>query len=167
MVPTAAGIFSVEPREYVHFTLTAEGAATIRNAVFAVCLGVMLACLFAYYQRAVPGGFARALLKNGALSPETAKTRGEVGFGKTPFLKRELKSGSFLRRVVRAVEEEGQEPRYYIDESDRIAAEVRYDKRGFTLPALLLAWLLTAALALLLIRLTPALLSLADGMMKG
>ena len=165
MAPLAANVFSIEPRAYEHFTLTAEGAATIRNAIVAVCLGVMLACLFAYYQRAVPGGFARALLKNGALSPEAARTPAELGFGKTPFLKRELRDGSFLRRLVRAVEGEG-EPRYYIDEADRIAAEVRYDKRGFTLPALLFALLATAALALLLIRLTPAVLSLADGLMK-
>lgn len=165
MAPLAANVFSIEPRAYEHFTLTAEGAATIRNAILAVCLGVMLACLFAYYQRAVPGGFARALLKNGALSPEAAKTPAELGFGKTPFLKRELKDGSFLRRLVRAAEGEG-EPRYYIDEADRIAAEVRYDKRGFTLPALLFALLATAALGLLLIWLTPAVLSLADGLMK-
>ena len=166
MTTIAANVFSIEPRAYEHFTLTASGATTIRNAIVAICIGVMLACLFAYYLRAVPGGFARALLKSGALSPEAAKTPAELGFGKTPFLKRELRDGSFLRRVVRATEGEG-EPRYYIDEEDRIRAEVRYDKRGFTLPILVLTLLATAAAGLLLIRLTPALLSLADGLMKG
>jgi len=165
MTPVAASFFAIEPREYAHFTLTAAKAATIRNAVFAVCFGVILAALFAYYQRAVPGGFARALLKSGACSPETAKTRAELGFGKTPFLKRELRDGSFLRRVVRVAEREG-EPRYYIDEEDRIRAEVRYDKQGSGLLALLLTAALTLIAGMVVIRLTPAILNIIDNIMK-
>ena len=164
MIP-AVSVFVIEPREYAHFTLTASTAATIRNAILAVCFGVILAALFACYQRAVPGGFVRALLQNGAASPETAKTRAELGFGKTPFLSRELRDGSFLRRVVRAAEGEG-EPRYYIDEADRIRAEVRYDKRGFGPVALLLTIVLTLAAGAALIRLTPTLLGLFDNLMN-
>ena len=43
MTPIAANVFSIEPRAYEHFTLTAATAATIRNAIVAVCIGVMLA----------------------------------------------------------------------------------------------------------------------------
>lgn len=164
MTPLAASFFAIEPRMYEHFTLTAAGAATVRNAILAVCIGIALAALFAFYQRAVPGGFVRALLAAGANSEETAKTRAEAGFAKTPFLSRELRDGSFLRRVVRVAEGDG-EPRYYIDETDRIRAEVRYDGRGSGLVSLLLTLVLTAALSLLLIRLTPAILSLADKLM--
>ncbi len=102
-VLSLASFFSVPTREYEHFTLTYTTAKTITTVVVAVCLGVILAALYNYYVRQVPGGVARLLLSRGALSPDTALNAEELGLLEKPFALWELLRGVSLRHIVCAV----------------------------------------------------------------
>ena len=101
-----ADFFSIPAREYEHFSLTYASARTITTLVLAVCLGVILAALYNFYVRRVPGGVARLLLSREALSPEKALTAEELGLLDKPFALWELLRGVSLRHIVCAVTKE-------------------------------------------------------------
>ncbi len=98
-----ADFFSIPAREYEHFTLSYTAAGTITTVVLAVCLGVILAALYNFYVRRVPGGVVRLLLSRGALSPESALCAEELGLLDKPFALWELLRGVSLRHIVCAV----------------------------------------------------------------
>ncbi len=102
-VLSLASFFSIPAKAYEHFTLTHATAKTITTIVLAVCLGVILAALYNFYIRRVPGGVVRLLLSRGALSPETALTAEELGLLDKPFALWELLRGVSLRHTVCAV----------------------------------------------------------------
>lgn len=102
-VLSITNFFSISAREYEHFTLTHATAKTITTVVLAICLGVILAALYNFYIRRVPGGVVRLLLSREALSPETALTPAELGLLDKPFALWELLRGVSLRHIVCAV----------------------------------------------------------------
>ncbi len=102
-VLSIANFFSIPAREYENFTLTHAAAKTITSVVLAICLGVILAALYNFYIRRVPGGVARLLLSREALSPETALNAEELGLLDKPFALWELLRGVSLRHIVCAV----------------------------------------------------------------
>ena len=102
-VLSIANFFSIPAKEYEHFTLSYATAKTITTVVLAVCLGVILAALYNFYVRRVPGGVARLLLSREALSPEKALNAEELGLLDKPFALWELLRGVSLRHIVRAV----------------------------------------------------------------
>ena len=102
-VLSIANFFSIPAKEYEHFTLTYAAAKTITTVVLAICLGVILAALYNFYIRRVPGGVVRLLLSREALSPETALTAAELGLLDAPFALWELLRGVSLRHIVSAV----------------------------------------------------------------
>ena len=78
-------------------------SGTITFIVIAICAGVILAALYNFYIRRVPGSVVRLLLSRGALSPETALSAEELGLLEKPFALWELLRGSSLRHIVAAV----------------------------------------------------------------
>lgn len=116
-VLSITNFFSISAREYEHFTLTHATAKTITTVVLAICLGVILAALYNFYIRRVPGGVVRLLLSREALSPETALTPAELGLLDKPFALWELLRGVSLRHIVCAVTKPG------TDESEKEPAE--------------------------------------------
>lgn len=102
-VLSVASFFSIPAREYEHFTLTHATAKTLSTLVIAACLGVILAALYNFYIRRVPGGVVRLLLSREALSPETALSAEELGLLDKPFALWELLRGVSLRHTVCAV----------------------------------------------------------------
>jgi hypothetical protein len=167
-----AASFGVAAGEYEHFSFDAAAAKNATAFIIAACIGIVLAALYNFYQRSVPGSVVRAILRAEALSPEKAKTAEELGLGKKPLCLWELMRGTTLRRVIRFVgDEQGQselrsaqngQTRYYIPEQSKYRAELRFDKKGNGVVALVLIALLSAVLAFLLIKLLPWFLSILD-----
>ena len=187
-----ANFFSITAKEYEHFTLSYATAKTITTVVLAVCLGVILAALYNFYVRRVPGGVARLLLSREALSPEKALSAEELGLLDKPFALWELLCGVSLRHTVCAVEEEGEkqpaeasepaegkvgrtkkkkasdEPkfdaqtRFYIPEEKKYRAQVRFENEGNGTVGLVLTCGLTVVLGITLIKLIPVVLAMID-----
>ena len=167
-----AGFFSIPAKAYEHFTLTYAAAKTLSAIVLAICAGVIIAALYNFYIRRVPGGVARLLLSRGAISPETALCAEELGLLNKPFSLWELLRGISLRRIVCAVTEgEGSEEevdaqtRFYIPEDKKYRVEVRFAQKGNGVKGLILTCALTLVLGILLIKLVPVVLTIADNFM--
>ena len=156
---------------------------TLTTIVIAVCVGVILAALYNFYVRRVPGGVVRLLLSRGALSPETALTAEELGILNKPFSLWELMRGITLRRLVAVAPEapcdapEGEESadgeesqitiqtRFYIPEDKKDRAEIRFNQEGNGVLGLVLTCALTVVLGFLLIKLIPLGLSMIEGLL--
>jgi hypothetical protein len=149
----------------------------------------VLAAALIYYNRTVIGAFPRALVKGECFSQESAKTLDELGFSRNIFVKLSLIFGTTLRRVVRCVEaEEWQEARkdvkgskvaefllpekryknnfstdkFYIPESYKYTAEIRFAKKGNGLLSLVLTAVLGIVAVVLIFKFAPSLLSMID-----
>ena len=167
-----ASVFRIEPRDYEHFRIDAAAADTIGTLVVALCIGILVAALYNFYVRHVPGAVVRALLRAEALSPEAAKTAEELGLASNPFFRLELLHGSALSHLVRYVGDEPDEQgnraqktagtRYYIPEEAKYRAEIRFAKQGNGVMGLVLTALLTVGIAALVIRLLPWFLGVID-----
>ncbi|MCI5676983.1 MAG: hypothetical protein MR343_06090 [Clostridia bacterium] len=149
---------------YEHFSFTAEKADSVRNAILALCFGILLAALYMFYQQSVPGALVRALLRVEALSPETAKTLDELELRQRRLLGFELRHNAALRHTVKEIKD-GEVTRYYIPEEGKYRAAVRFEKKGNGLRDLILTTLLTVGLSILLIRLFPLLLLFIDAIL--
>ena len=170
-----AGIFSIPAKTYEHFTLTYSAAKTLSAIILAICAGVILAALYNFYIRHVPGGVVRLLLSRGALSPETALSAEELGLLDKPFSLWELLRGVSLRHIVCAVsaqdkEEEGDgeadaQTRFYIPEDKKYRAEARFEQKGNGVMGLVITCALAVVLAIVLIKLMPVVLAMADNFM--
>ena len=95
-----ASFFTIEAREYVHFSFNAAARNTLRNVILAFCIGILLASLYMLYQKLVPGNIVRAILKAEAHTPESAKTLTELGLDKNPLYRFELRHNAMLKKIV-------------------------------------------------------------------
>jgi len=159
MIPALLSIFRVEPKAYKGITLDGGDALLLTLLVYGICGGIVLAALYTLYQKGVPGGLVRALLKAEAHSPETAKTLGELNLGFLRLLRFELRHNLILQKTVTAVGE-GENTRYYIDKDLKYRAEGRFEQKGNGAVALILTILLSCLLGILLFLLIPVVLSM-------
>ena len=65
---------------------------------------MVIGSLIMYYNRSLIGALPRALIKNGCLSRESAKTLSELGLSKNIFVKFSLRFGSVFRRIIGCVD---------------------------------------------------------------
>ena len=143
--PFVLGIFSIDPGDYK---------------------SISLAAIITFYQRSIPGGFVRALLRAEALSPEKAKTLAELGYEKSRLIGLELRHGTVMKKTVQRVGEGSDTAvRYYIPEELKYRAETRYQSKGNGPLQLILTIALSFGLAILLIRLIPAVLGMIDAIL--
>ncbi len=165
-----AGFFSIPAKAYEHFTITYATAKTLTAIIIAICVGVILAALYNFYIRRVPGGVVRLLLSRGALSPETALSAEELGLLDHPFALWELLCGVSLRHVVCAVSDGAEnaeenadaKTRFYIPEDKKFRAEARFEEKGNGVIGLAVTCALAVALGIVLIKLTPVVLAMVD-----
>lgn len=160
-------VFTIEAREYRNFAFDASARATARNIILGLCIGIILAALYAAYQRGVVGKPVRALLRAEALSPDSAKSLSELGLAGNPFVCFELAHNRVLKSLIRELPAAGdeEEPRYYIPEELKYRADVRFDAKGNGVAALILTAAVAAGLALALIALLPGFLSIIDNLL--
>ena len=132
--------------------------------LIALYVGVILACAVAIYERRTMGDFIRTLIGRGALSAEKALTLAELGYEKSGAVKRGLRGkGIFAGTVYEASEEvefdredhalpiyrapfDEKKARFYVPEVLKYRAEVRFEKKGTHIMALVLGALLFGAL---------------------
>ncbi len=167
-------VFHINSATYDHFSLSEKAGQNVKNVILGLVLGMILASIAIYYTRAVHGKFVRELLKRQCTSPESAITLRECGFFCNPSVRRELKNGGTLSKVVRLAEppENGEATidfltaRYYIPEETKYRAEVRFCQQGSGPLQLILVSVLSLAAGVLFFRALPALLGFADGLIS-
>ncbi len=174
--------FFLKAGQYRHFRFDAETASLVTTFIWAIAAGIALAALFTLYQKYVPGALIRAILRAGADSEESARSLEELGFARNPFIRLELKHGTLLGKHLRFVlpgkgQGSGEEgalqtrcptpnaARFYIPEELKYRADARYDKKGNGPVQCAVTILLAGAIALVVIRLLPVLLSFVDAIL--
>ena len=91
---------------YPNLNVDTSTVITVKNLILGIFAGLSLAAFGAVYNKRVLGGFVRKILSNEALSPESAKTLGELGVTRNYAIKNAVRKSTTLRRVVKCVEEE-------------------------------------------------------------
>lgn len=171
----SAQFFAVTDRQYTNFSVN---ASTLSLIILAICIGIVLAAAYMFYQKNVPGGIVRKILAAKAHSEQDAKTAEELGL--STFSERELHRNVTLRRLVHSVSTpapaaQGDEEvtdetsiaapeRYYIPEEEKYRAEARYENAGNGLVGFLITVGMTILLGFLLTKLLPVFLGLVDNL---
>lgn len=92
--------YTVELGAYEHFQFGANAGESLRGIVLALAVALIAASVVAAYTRTWVGAFVRELVKREAHSPEQAQTLFELGFFRSVAVRRELKHGLQLRKLV-------------------------------------------------------------------
>ena len=79
---------------------------SLRIIILGLCIGLSLAAFASVFNKRVLGKLVRKLIKQEALSPESAKSLYELGYAKSLVLHLAVKKSTALRRVVKCREEE-------------------------------------------------------------
>ena len=91
---------------YEYLEKGAVSLTSLRMLIVGIFIGLALACFAAVFNKRVLGDFVRKVLREEALSPETAKTLSELGYERKLCIRNSVRRGVNLRRVVRCREEE-------------------------------------------------------------
>ncbi len=148
-------------------------ANSLQIIIWAFFIGILIGAASLYYQKRVIGSFVRALLDDGAADPDNARTLEELGFAKNRFVRHALRGGSVLRKMVweakdnfttdaqgcvysaRTTKMDINTARFYIDESNRIRADLRYSAKGSDVLTLLIGVVVFAVLAYAMLLFVP------------
>lgn len=79
---------------------------TLRTILIGLTVGVIAASLLTLFNKRYIGGFIRKMISEGCVTPEGAKTLGELGFLRHVAVRSAIKSGGNLSTWVRCVEED-------------------------------------------------------------
>ena len=101
--------FTIEFAAYENFSVADGLGTTLRGIILALAVGIIVSALLTARMRVGLGGFVKKLIREECLSPEKAKTLYELGYFRSPMIRRELERGSVLRMVVRCRERDDQE----------------------------------------------------------
>ena len=96
----------MDETQYEHIGNGGGSLISWKLMIIGIAIGLALAMFGAVFNKRVLGDFVRCVLREDALSPETAKTLSELGFVRSTAIRQSLRSGVTLRRVVRCREEE-------------------------------------------------------------
>lgn len=98
--------YTVEFGAYEHFQLGADAGSFAQGVILALAIALVAASAVAAYTRTWVGAFVRELVKREVHSPEQAQTLLELGFFRSVAVRRELKHGLQLRKLVLCREKE-------------------------------------------------------------
>lgn len=180
--------FSVSFGSYKNFSVSASTATTVRNTIIGIAIGIIIASAMMVHTKKGIGGFVRTLLRYDCTSPETAKTLLELGYFKNASIRRELKRGVSLCKLVHCKEREAAQEsgsfinetqqevtkseenfsidfatmHFYIPEELRYRAEIRFDKKGSTWLFFFVVLISTIVATALLCTLLPEFFGLID-----
>lgn len=166
------------------------GSITPVIMIWAIYVGVVLASAAAIYNKKFVGGIIRRIIKNGAVGEENAKTADELGIkgklerrvllknvtvGKILVLKNKesfpvKRYTGFIGGLKKFFSLDGREKRevnlktaeYYIPESIRAKAEIRFDDKGIRPAVLIILFILLTAAFYLATLALPELLQFLD-----
>lgn len=158
-VLSLASFFKIGARDYQNIAFDAAARALTAWVIWGVGIGIVLLSLYSFYQRHVLGGILRLLIREGAMSEESAKTAAELGLAEKRFLLFAVKHDATLKKMILRVA--GDEERLYLPEAQKYRAEVRFEEKG-GIVSLIVTAVLTFGVCLLLVKLLPAVLGLFD-----
>ena len=155
----------------------ARGGITPELVVWALFIGFSIALFLALFSKRYMGNFVMALIAKGADNPEKAMTLKELGFGRNFFVKRALLGKSAYSGLVfeqgEDVKIEGdsvipvirrkvdfESARFYIPRVLKPRAEVRFERKGTHIMALLVGIVVFFVLSMLAIAYMPEIMSL-------
>ncbi len=180
--------------------LSSGSMISVPLIVVGLFIGIAIALVASVFTKRVLGAPVRKLLSEGATSADSAKTLAELGLAKNWFLAHAFRGNVSLRRVVRCREEDEflkeQEEKacaeenakkarklraaifrvdpkvhhFYIPEEYRDMANVKFDKKGTSIGALVLLLVLLFVALIVLLLVLPRLMGLVDdfvGTMKS
>ena len=101
--------FTIEFGAYENFAVAEGFGTTLRSIVIGLTFGIIIAALATARTRSGLGGFVKKLIKEDCLSADQAKTLFELGYFRSPMIRRELERGTILRMVVHCRERDGAE----------------------------------------------------------
>lgn len=159
------------PKSYYHFenlNLTLQGNGW-KIAVAAIGAGILAAVLAALILRVYHHRIVKALVRNEASGLDSARTLGELGLGNSRFIRRLLRPGTPLGKIIGVENEEEQTKkgptdaaRLYLPEEKRIGAELRFsEERHPVITFIVFAVLITAA-TVFVMNFLPGILGAAD-----
>jgi hypothetical protein len=172
--------FTIDYGEYSNLGISGAnmGGVSVEFIIIFGMLGMVVACFMGAFNKGTLGGFIRTLLRNDCLSPESAKTLGELGYLKNTAVRSSLKNG-YLKKFVHCVEDdqgvlkssenkEGtvlfNDAHFYIPEADKYKVEVRFEGKKthpFTYVIMIVA---AIAITVFLIGILPDILAVLDGL---
>lgn len=131
--------------------------STSELVVWSVFIGIMIGACSIYYNKRIIGAFVRDLISRGACDRDTALSLEELGYAKNRFVRHALRDGSVLRKMVweaddnftsdaagvcfsaRTKKMDLNTAHFFIDESNRIKADMRYSAKGSDFITLVIA----------------------------
>lgn len=102
--------FTVSFGAYENFQLSPNAGEFARSVIFALAIALVVASALAVYTKKWVGAFVRTLIRDEIHSPKQAKTLFELGFFRSFAVRRELKYGVQLRKLIRCREREERMP---------------------------------------------------------
>lgn len=160
-------------------------ASSLQIIIWSFFIGILIGAVSLFYQKRVIGAFVRDLLANGAANPDNARSLEELGYGKNRFVRHALRSGSVLRKLIweaqdnyttdqngvtysaRTKRMDINTARFYIDESNRIRADLRYSAKGSDVLTLLIGVVVFAVAAYALLLFIPYIVDLFKSTISG
>ena len=97
--------------EYENLDISERGLETLRVAVIAFFVAIMVAAVIIFVKRKLFGSLVHRLNDEQLWTPEQAKTLAELGLGKSLAVKAALRMGGEYRGLVHCVEEDEYEDR--------------------------------------------------------
>ena len=125
--------FSVDAGRYEHLNIGSGGIVTLQRIVLGLFGGVILAAIFACYDKNRLGAFVRKLVKEQCLWPDKAQTLYELGFLRNGGVKASLCSPNKLGKIVHCVEKEAYEKQ--VEEARAAFVEKHGSDKDFYMPA--------------------------------
>ena len=169
----------------LHSWLTYNGM-TLEIVVWSIFAGIVLGAMAIYYFKNILGIFVRALLDNGALSPETARSLADCGCQKSRNTRLALRVSTSYRRLISArpadpdaettyIDAKGRrrkrkfrldELKFYIPAENRDKAESLYDNDGSGVKILFLVVVLSLLTAVLALKVVPQLIQMGSNLLE-
>ena len=137
---------------------------TVPMFVFAIYVGIAVGVLLSYYNKAHLGKAVRALIAQEAFGKDKAMNARTLGFDKKRLILRSIQKGALARFVH--VEERDGEKLYYMEDDDRIRAELRYSDKGTDLYVVIIGLIIFLIVAFVLARYLPIWLDVASDIMS-
>ena len=161
----------------------AKGGITPELVIWAIFLGFSIALVLALFHKRYMGKFIHTLLKKGIDSKEKAATLKELGFANNPFVKMALKGKTAYSGIVFEKNEEVtvygdsvvpvqrykvdfETARFYIPAFLVPRAEVRFEKKGTHIVALLVGVVLFYSISMVIIYYLPEIRTFIDRLMS-
>lgn len=151
-----------------------ENQDSLDVLVWGMYIGIVIGATVATLDKLYCGRMVKALTAKGATTPETAVTLGELDIRGKWYLRRALREGKPLRKMLGNGEirdkKKTEEIPFYLPEENRIKAETRYENGRRPIFTLVLSILAMLAVVYFVLFAVPELLTMLDnlvGMLKG